>query len=95
MLPFLMVIDMKCSSRERPWPVAWPEATARDEHDILGRTRSPGPSEARGQVSLTETTRSVVRRPGPSDVGDVRNAAGLLAVESAAEPDVERVVRRR
>ena len=41
-----------------------PEATARGEHDFLGRTRSPGPSEARGQVSLTETARSVVRLPG-------------------------------
>ena len=28
------------------------------------RTGSPGPSEARGQVSLTETMRSVVRLPG-------------------------------
>ena len=34
------------------------------EHDFLGRTRSPGPSEVCGQVSLTETTRSVFRLPG-------------------------------
>src|ERR1700694_2235425 len=65
MLPFLMVIDMKRSSRERPWPVGVARGHGQGVSTISsdGPERA-GPSEVRGQVSLTETTRSVVRLPG-------------------------------
>jgi hypothetical protein len=95
MLPFLMVIDMKRSSRERPWPVG------------RGQTPRPGVStissgdhnswSARGARSGHPDRDDAFSRSTTmlSDLSDVRSAAGLAALDSAADPDAGRVVRGR
>ena len=95
MLPFLMVIDMKRSSRERPWPVAWPEDTAResarfprtDQDSWTVRGARSGQPDRDGAFKPSATR--------PSDLRDVRSAAVLAALDSAADPDAGRAVRGR